>query len=389
MDTAVWDEKIRVYIEEHAPEAERLLKDLAVIPAPSGKEGRRADFCKKWLELHGAEGVYIDEAGNVIFPYEAAHREQLAVYMAHMDVVFPDEDKLIIRQQDHLLKGPGVGDDTANLAHLLMTAAFFVREKPPVETGILFVADTCEEGLGNLKGCRQLMKDFGDRICHVVSLDMYQGHCFDQCVGSVRYEVKVQTEGGHSFSAFGNPNAIHQISQIVCALYEAKVPDRAPTTFNIGIVEGGTSVNTIAQEAKILYEIRSTDAGCMEEVRRFFEDTIRSFEARGMRITVKLVGERPCAGNLDAERQKKLMDQAIEVIERVTGKPAVMRAASTDANIPLSMGIPAVTVGTIIGAKAHTREEWIDLDSQRPGLRLALELVLQLSGREEVQSDFF
>ncbi|MDO5409853.1 MAG: M20/M25/M40 family metallo-hydrolase [Lachnospiraceae bacterium] len=382
-----WQDKIRNYIESHAPEAERLLKDLAVIPAPSEKEERRASFCRKWLEAHGAEGVYIDAAGNVIYPYEARHRSRLSVYMAHLDVVFPDEDKLVIRQKGNVLTGPGVGDDTANLVNLLMAAAFFASEKPKLQTGILFVADTGEEGLGNLKGCRQLVKDYGSRIAQMVSFDLYLGQCFTQCVGSLRYEVTVQTEGGHSFSAFGNASAVHQISQVVCALYEKEVPKRAQTTYNVGVIEGGTSVNTIAQEARILYEIRSVDAGCMEEMREFFQETIERFAKTGMQIFVKQVGERPCAGAVKAVEagvQERLIDAAASVIKQTTGKAAEKGAASTDANIPLSMGIPALTLGTIVGGKAHTREEWVDLDSQRIGMKLALGLIFALS-----ETDFF
>lgn len=384
---AVWEEKIRNYVEEHAPEAERLLKELAVIPAPSGKEKRRGDFCRKWLEAHGAEGVYEDSAGNVIYPYEIRHRSRISVYMAHLDVVFPDEDKLVIHQKNNLLTGPGVGDDTANLVNLLMAAAFFAREKPQLQTGILFVADTGEEGLGNLKGCRQLIQDYGERIAGVVSFDLYLGQCFPQCVGSLRYEITVHTEGGHSFSAFGNASAVHQISRLVCALYEKQVPQRAQTTYNVGIIEGGTSVNTIAQEARILYEIRSVDAGCMQEMKQFFMDTVRQFSAEGMQLQVAQVGERPCAGMIDEAVQNQLVETVSEVIGRVTGKPVSQEAASTDANIPLSVGIPAVTLGTIVGGKAHTREEWVDLDSQRTGMKLVLQLIFALQEHDVRQTD--
>ena len=326
-------------------------------------------------------GVYVDEAGNVIYPYEVRHRNQLSVYMAHLDVVFPDEDRLLIRQKDNLLTGPGVGDDTANLVNLLMAAAFFAQEKPSLQTGILFVADTGEEGLGNLKGCRQLMQDYGDRIAQVVSFDLYLGQCFHQCVGSLRYEITARTEGGHSFSAFGNASAVHQISRLVCALYEKEVPKRAQTTYNVGIIEGGTSVNTIAQEARILYEIRSVDAECMEDMRQFFQETIRHFQAEGMQLEVKQVGERPCAGIMEKFaklRMEKLVKQTCETIYKVTGQEAALEAASTDANIPLSLGIPALTLGTITGGKAHTREEWIDLDRQRTGMNLVLQLIFAL-----------
>lgn len=380
-----WEEKIRNYVEEHAPEAERFLKELAVIPAPSGKEKRRGDFCRKWLEAHGAEGVYEDAAGNIIYPYEIRRRRRIVVYMAHLDVVFPDEDKLVIHQKNNVLTGPGVGDDTANLVNLLMAAAFFAREKPDLQTGILFVADTGEEGLGNLKGCRQLIQDYGHRIAGVISFDLYLGQCFSQCVGSLRYEVTVHTEGGHSFSDFGNASAIRQISQLVCALYDRQVPERAQTTYNVGLMEGGTSVNTIAQEARILYEIRSVDAGCMEEMRQYFMDTIHRFSADGMRLQITQVGERPCAGEVDGDCQARLVETVSEVIHQVTGKEISLEAASTDANIPLSVGIPALTIGTIVGGRPHTREEWVDLDSQRTGMKLVLNLIFAL----QESKDFF
>ncbi|MDD7389294.1 MAG: M20/M25/M40 family metallo-hydrolase [Lachnospiraceae bacterium] len=386
MTVTFWKEKIRNYAEEHAAEAERLLKELAVIPAPSGKEKRRGDFCRKWLETHGAEGVYEDSAGNIIYPYEISRRSRLAVCMAHLDVVFPDEDRLVIRQKEHLLTGPGVGDDTANLVNLLMAAAFFAQEKPNLQMGILFVADTGEEGLGNLKGCRQLMKDFGNRLAQVISLDLYLGQCFNRCVGSLRYEVTVRTEGGHSFSAFGNPSAVHQISRLVCALYGQQVPGRAQTTYNVGTIEGGTSVNTIAQEARILYEIRSVDAGCMEEMRQGFEEIIRRFSAEGMCLEVRQVGERPCAGRMDEASEAvwgRLVETAAEVIYRAAGQEVSLEAASTDANIPLSLGIPAVTLGTIAGGGAHTREEWVDLRSQRTGMKLVLELLFALQREQQ------
>jgi acetylornithine deacetylase/succinyl-diaminopimelate desuccinylase-like protein len=386
------ENQIRNYVEEHAPEAERLLKELAVIPAPSGKEHRRATYCKQWLESHGATDVYIDEAGNVIYPYEAKHRNQLAVYMAHMDVVFPDEDQLIIHQRNRLLVGPGVGDDTANLVNLLMAAAFFATKKPALQTGILFVADTCEEGLGNLKGCKQIMKDYAGRIDHVISFDLYLGQCFCECVGSLRYEVNVETAGGHSFSDFGSPSAIQQSANLICTLYQQEVPTQAATTYNVGTIEGGTSINTIAQSAKFLYEIRSVDSACMEDMNKKFYQILSDSSKDSMNLNVQQIGERPCAKNVNPSKWQELLKTTASAILHCTQKPADMLAASTDANIPLSMGIPALTLGTIHGGRAHTREEWIDLDSQRTGMYLVLYLIFELAkqkGTGEQKNDFF
>lgn len=352
-----------------------------MIPAPSGGESRRSLFCRKWLEAKGAEGVYLDEAGNVIYPYQVRHRSRLAVYMAHLDIAFPDEENLVIRQKERRLIGPGVGDDTANLVNLLMAAAFFAREKPQLDCGILFVADTGEEGLGNLKGCRQLMKDYGDRIVQMVSLDLYLGGFYPRSVGSLRYEVRLQAQGGHSFSDFGRESAIVQACQVVSALYQQKVPQRAKTTYNVGKMEGGTSVNAIAQEAVFWYEIRSLDGGCLEEMRQSFEAIIRAFQVKGMEITVRVAGERPCADAMEPEARKRqtLLERTVAAqIQEVTGTRPVEDAISSDANLPLARGIPAVTLGTILGDGAHTREEWVDMDSQRDGMKLVLSLLFAL-----------
>ncbi|MBQ4046365.1 MAG: M20/M25/M40 family metallo-hydrolase [Lachnospiraceae bacterium] len=378
---------IRSYVLEHASEAEILLKELAVIPAPSGREGRRADFCRKWLEARGCRDVYVDDAGNVIYPYQVRQREKILAFMAHMDVVFEDDAYLQIRQKDRKLTGPGVGDDTANLANLMMAAAYFAEKQPDLQTGILFVMDTCEEGMGNLKGSRQIVNDFGSRLMAVIALDLYQGDYYTSFVGSCRWEIRVTAEGGHSYMDFGRSSAVEQISRIVCRLYEQKTPvsDRRPAadepvvnepaaTYNVGMISGGTSVNTIAQEAKALYEVRSVDAGALTFMKEQFLQIIDAFRQEGMQIDLRLVGERPCAGEVDGRIMEMLGRAAHEVI---AGSGLVPRrgSISSDSNIPVSMGIPSITLGTIIGGGAHTRQEWVDLDSQRTGISMVLHMI--------------
>lgn len=381
---------IRSYVQEHASEAEILLKDLAVIPAPSGKECRRADFCRKWLEARGCREVYVDDAGNVIYPYQARCRENLLALMAHMDVVFEDDEYLQIRQKDRKLTGPGVGDDTANLANLMMTAAYFAEKQPELQTGILFIMDTCEEGMGNLKGCRRIMTDFGDRLQAVIALDLYQGDYYTTFVGSCRWEIKVVTEGGHSYMDFGKASAVEQISRIICRLYEQKLPDAGSghardqqsdagsepaATYNVGLISGGTSVNTIAQEAKALYEIRSVSAAALAFMKDQFLHIIDDFRKDGLNIDLQLVGERPCAGNPNRQVMDMLGSIARDIIEEETGLQAHKGSISSDSNIPVSMGIPSITLGTIIGGGAHTRQEWVDLDSQRAGISMILHMI--------------
>ena len=261
------------YIKEHEQEAVELLIELAQIPAPSHHEEKRAAFCKKWLEQQGAEGVYIDDALNVVYPVGCEDGKKIAVFMAHSDVVFPDMDKLPLRVENGRIHCPGVCDDTANVVAMLMAAKYIAEQKlRPCDFGVLLVVNSCEEGLGNLKGCRKIMEDYGDRIAEFVTFDDKNGKGVHKAVGSKRYRVEVDTEGGHSYSNFGNRNAIACLARLIEALYSIQVPAIGKTTYNVGTISGGTTVNTIAQHAEMLYEFRSDEREAMQYMEQQFED---------------------------------------------------------------------------------------------------------------------
>lgn len=367
------------YIDGCQEELCALLAELCAIPAPSGREERRARFVKDWLESAGAEGVYIDEALNVVYPVGVTEHGRASVFMAHTDTVFPDMEPMPLSVKDGVMYCPGVGDDTANLAVLMLIARYVTQRGLAPRTGVLFVANSCEEGLGNLKGCRAVMARYGARVDAFVSLDSTIHSLCNLAVGSARYRVTVRTEGGHSFSSFGNRNAIHALSEIVCALYGQRLPEGpegSVTTYNVGVVEGGTSVNTIAQEASMLYEYRSNARECLATMQASFERVIDGFRARGLDVSVEMIGERPCMGDVDPARQRELTERCLDAIEHATGRRVPTGAASTDCNIPLSMGIPAACFGVYEGGGAHTREEWVRLSSLRTGMRAAMEVVL-------------
>lgn len=367
------------YIDGCQEELCALLAELCAIPAPSGREERRARFVKDWLESAGAEGVYIDEALNVVYPVGVTEHGRASVFMAHTDTVFPDMEPMPLSVKDGVMYCPGVGDDTANLAVLMLIARYVTQRGLAPRTGVLFVANSCEEGLGNLKGCRAVMARYGARVDAFVSLDSTIHSLCNLAVGSARYRVTVRTEGGHSFSSFGNRNAIHALSEIVCALYGQTLPEGpegSVTTYNVGVVEGGTSVNTIAQEASMLYEYRSNARECLAAMKASFERVIDGFRARGLDVSVEMIGERPCMGDVDPARQRELTERCLDAIEHATGRRVPTGAASTDCNIPLSMGIPAACFGVYEGGGAHTREEWVRLSSLRTGMRAAMEVVL-------------
>lgn len=365
------------YIEQNEEEAAALLRTLCAIPAPSGREERRAAFCRDWLTAHGAEGVFIDEALNVVYPYRAAQAADLALFMAHTDTVFPDMEPMALTERDGKMFCPGVGDDTANVALLLLAAAYVAQEKPETDGGLVFALNSCEEGLGNLKGSRTLMARYGDRLRAVVSFDGYTEEICGVAVGSRRYRVTVRTEGGHSFANFGNRNAIERLSAVIRKLYAYPLPQNGSrTTFNVGQITGGTSVNTIAQQAEMLYEFRSDDRDSLLDARRYFESVIGAFRAEGLDVETELLGERPCGRRDNADpRQAALLQRCAEAVRRHAGIEPGVCAMSTDCNIPFSLGIPAAAVGLCRGGGAHTREEWIETESLKAGFRIAAELI--------------
>lgn len=369
-------EEILAYIKAHEKEAYELLVTLAQIPAPSGHEEKRAAFCKEWLEAQGAKGVYIDEALNVIYPIACEGDRPIAVFMAHSDVVFPDTEPLPLKAEDGKIFCPGIGDDTANVAALLMAAKYLTEADLRPQTGLLLVVNSGEEGLGNLKGSRKIVEDFGHRICELVTFDGGAKSICNRAVGSKRYRVELRTEGGHSYGAFGNRNAIVYLASLIETLYAVKVPPLGKTTYNVGVIEGGTSVNTIAEEAHMLYEFRSDERESLRFMEEHFYAAIALYRAKGVEVSVTLVGDRPCMGEVDKEKQAALEGRGAEAVSRHYGFTPVFRAGSTDCNIPLSVGIPSICVGCVLGAGAHTRGELVYTDSLLPGIATAFELIL-------------
>ena len=367
------------YIEASKEETLELLKTLCLIPAPSGMEEKRAEFCKKWFEDQGAEGVYIDRALNVICPINCEGKDRITVFMAHTDTVFPDTEPMPLTEDDIYIRCPGVGDDTASLTVLLMLAKYCIEKNIRPKKGILFVCNSCEEGLGNLKGTRQIFKDFAGRIGRFISFDSNLTSVADRCVGSHRYEVEVRTQGGHSFGAFGNDNAIHELSKMVTKIYQIQVPqiDGSKTTYNVGGISGGTSVNTIAQSARMLCEYRSDNVTCLAIMEEKFAAIFREAEAEKIRVLVKRIGERPCQ-DIDPQKIEDLKALVVPQLEAVIGQSITFKSSSTDCNIPLSMGIPALCIGVYRGGGAHTREEWIEKHSMVPGLEAAIRVALTL-----------
>lgn len=369
--------EITEYIEAHSREAYDLLIELGQIPAPSNHEEKRAAFVLDWLKAKGAQSAYIDEALNVIYPIACEGEGPVTVYMAHSDVVFPDTDPLPLRVEDGRIYCPGIGDDTANAVALLTVAGYLAKTGlTPTDGGLLLVINSGEEGLGNLKGCRAVMDRYGSRVREFVTFDGYAEGIAHRAVGSRRYRVEINTEGGHSWGKFGNRNAIAYLASLIDTLYTVKVPQGGKTTYNVGTISGGTSVNTIAQHAEMLYEFRSDTPAHLDTMERHFRAAVEFYRTKDIEVIVTLLGERPCGIEIDEEAHGALISRCAEAILTHYGLEVSLRAGSTDCNIPLSRGIPAVCVGCVCGGGAHTRGEYVEIDSLRPGLAVAFELIL-------------
>ncbi|HAG57434.1 MAG TPA: peptidase, partial [Ruminococcaceae bacterium] len=199
-----YEEKLRQFFKEHHQELVDLMITICQIPAPSNHEEKRAAFCKEWLEKLGAQNVTIDKALNVICPMNCEGSDEIVAVMAHSDTVFPDMEPMPLRIEDGKIFSPGIGDDTANVAIMLMIVKFILENGLTPKGAVMFVVDSGEEGLGNLKGCRQIMEDYAGRIKEVLALDGTFTSMVTGAVGSMRYRVEVLTEGGHSYGNFGN-----------------------------------------------------------------------------------------------------------------------------------------------------------------------------------------
>lgn len=373
------EQKIKNYIENNTDLLYKTLKELCSIPAPSHFEGKRAEYCKNWLEEHGATGVYIDSALNTVFPINCENSSKITTFVAHTDTVFSDTEPYPYFDDGEKIYCPGVADDAASVVCLLLTAKFFVENNIKAENGIMFVFNSCEEGLGNLKGTRKIFSDYATRIETFISVDCALEKISHNSVGSTRYEVTVNTEGGHSFHKFGSPNAIAVLSQIIAELYKIKVPQKenTKTTYNVGIIEGGTSVNTIAPYAKMLCEYRSDDKECLDIMQNKFNKVFENFSKK-VSLEVKVIGERPCSIT-KREKIEALEQKIVPIVEGAIGKKITFISSSTDCNIPLSLGVAALCIGSCRYLGIHTREEWLEKDSVKTGLEIVIKSALKLT----------
>jgi tripeptide aminopeptidase len=361
-------ERVRAAAASRLTSTVELATRICEIPAPTGHEHDRATFLAEHLHSRGY-GPEIDDIGNVYVRRGRGSAKTLML-LAHTDTVFPRETSVSVTRDGDALRAPGIGDNSLGVAAMIETLTILDELELVLDCDILAVANVAEEGLGNLRGARTAVSRHVNGLGAVIAVEGHNlGRVTHGAVGSVRLLVTVQGPGGHSWGAFGTPSAIHVLSGIVSGIAGIAVPASPKTTFNVGIIQGGVSINTIAPQASAMVDMRSTDAGSLRELVEDVTTIARQSACSGITVGVDLLGERP-AGMCPVD--SPLVQVAADTL-RSLGFDPVFDASSTDANIPISLGIPAICVGITSGGGGHTTREYIAIPPIVDGLsQLAL-----------------
>lgn len=364
--------QIQSYIHGHQADMADLLCRLIAIPSPTGQEGEKAAWILSYLHALGQSQACLDAAGNVLCPCQIDGRATFPLYSAHIDTVFEQHTDLTPHIKGRILAAPSCGDNSAGIAGLLFFITMMRDLDLVLPQGALFAFNVGEEGMGNLKGMRRIMTDWAGRISEVLAVDCTFDDVVSIPVGSRRYRAVIEAQGGHSWMHFGNTSAIAAAASLIDALYRLPVPAVPKTTYNVGTICGGTTVNSIAARAEFTADLRSESHDELTRLDEAFLQLLAAAEKDGLSITATLLGERPCSSGTDISAQCR----RIAAIRRRYGLPTGFIAGSTDANIPLSQGIPAISFGVCRSHDEHTTHEWLELDTIETGLQILAEYML-------------
>jgi tripeptide aminopeptidase len=360
---------------------------ICEIAAPPFKEQQRAEEMKRRFIAAGLRNVRIDSIGNVLAERPGTGRGPTVVFSAHLDTVFPEGTDVKVKREGTTYRAPGIGDDCRGLTVLLSVARAMHDNKIATDGTILFVANVGEEGPGNLRGIRYLFAKPPMKIDYFVAVDGTGLGITSRAVGSNRYKVSFKGPGGHSYGAFGMPSPIHALGRAIAKIAEIQVPQSPKTTFNVGIVEGGTSVNTISPLGAMEMDLRSESPVELEKVDARFHKAVYEalmeenarWPSSPVKITVDIasMGVRPAAAPPDTSA----IVRAAQAAAKSLGFQAALGASSTDANIPMSLGVPAITIdGGGDGNGAHSMSEsYTDGDKGWLGPQWALLIVTSLT----------
>jgi acetylornithine deacetylase/succinyl-diaminopimelate desuccinylase-like protein len=354
-----------------------LAQKIQQIPAPTFAEAERSAFMHACFQSEGLRDVSQDELGNVYARLPGTGASRPLVISAHIDTVFPLGTRLDARHEPGQIFAPGIGDNSLGAAGLV-GLVWALRQrwgvlKPdegqtprlPLPGDIWLVANVGEEGLGNLGGMRAVVDRFGGGTrAYLILEGMALGQVYHRALGVQRYRITVRTPGGHSWVDYGRPSAIHELAELITSLTAIPVPRRPRTSLNVGVISGGTTVNTIAAEASLDLDLRSEGSRALDNLVERVEELVESACQADVQVTAEIIGRRP-AGKISANHP--LVRVARRALESVGLQPN-LGIGSTDANIPLSRGLPAVCLGLSTGGGAHTLNEYINTRPVSQGL---------------------
>ena len=363
---------VRAAASDLVPRVLDLTQTIAAVPAPTGDEGARSRLVAGLFRDAGL-AVAVDDLGDVVATLPGANGAAgdgpAVLLAAHLDTVFAAGTPLPIRRNGERLHGPGVGDNSLGVAAVVALPALLAAagERPAVD--LLLTGNVGEEGLGNLRGMRAVM-DAHPRIAAAVAAEGHNlGRVTHVAVGSRRLRLLVRGPGGHSWGDFGRPSAIHALARLVADLDAILLPRNPKTTLNVGMIDGGVSVNSIAPTASCLIDLRSVDDGSLRRLSERVDRAVAAVNRNGVTVTSEVLGERP-AGTIVLD--SAIVRLATEALSALGVEPA-FDASSTDANVPISRGIPAVCIGLTTGGNVHREDEFIDTGPVATGLaQLAL-----------------
>jgi acetylornithine deacetylase/succinyl-diaminopimelate desuccinylase-like protein len=352
---------------------------IAAVPSPTGHEGARSRLVADLFREDGLP-VTVDPIGDVVAIMAGAggdHVRPPVLLAAHLDTVFADGTPLPVRREGDRLIGPGIGDNSLGVAAVLLLPALLRAAGTLPAVDLLLTGNVGEEGLGNLRGIRSVM-DANPRVGAVVAVEGHNlGRVTHIAVGSRRLRVEARGPGGHSWGDFGRPNAIHTLARLIAALDELSLPRSPKTTLNVGKIEGGVSVNSIAPSASCLLDLRSVDAGALRQLSERVDRVIAQANRDGVAVTAEVLGERP-AGVIPLDRP--IVRLAAATLSALGVEPAY-DASSTDANVAINRGVPAVCIGLTTGVNVHREDEAIDIAPIASGLSQLALLTLGLADR--------
>ena len=360
---------------------------LTETPAPEFAEARRGEFLKKLLEAAGLK-VQTDKLGNVVGERSGSDSQLVVLFVAHLDTVFPAGTDVAVKRNGTRLEAPGISDNGAGLAALVGLAQALSESRVRTSKTIAIAGDVGEEGEGNLRGVRALVESYGKRLAAVIAIDgASSDHITTQAIASRRFEVSVSGPGGHSWSDFGAPNPITALSRGIVRFSSINLPTDPRSSYNFGVIEGGTSINSIPARAAVKIDLRSEEESELNRMEAALREAMQSGvkeensamspSSDPLQVSFRLLGSRP-AGKLPDD--SPLLETILNV-DRFLGNHSRLERSSTDANIPLGVGIPAVALGGGgRGSGSHTLSEWYDPTGRELGLKRLLLISLALAG---------